>query len=177
MDIFAYIERDHVTVKHLFDQANRVISPEERLRLFGEIRKELILDLTAEEKTFYTAILDAAAKRGESKHRAALARIHHSEEGHNEILAKLKMVETSIPGMSEWNSAFDALKETTERHVRDDESKLFALARKLLTQCEADDLAPRMEQMKAELKSGQPDLEDSAPYQRVVNTSNQLATN
>lgn len=116
----------------------------ERNRLFGELSKELEAHAAAEEQTFYAELI--ATADGQDKAR-------HSIAEHKTAADLLKQLGETDMSSSGWLQTFKRLKHEVEHHVDEEEKEVFPLARKLIAEERAVEMASEFEARKsAELK-------------------------
>lgn len=142
-DAIALLKTDHKTVMALLESLEKATGPR-RVKLLGQIEKELKVHTTIEEEIFYPAYRDAAKKKDDQtmyyeaveEHRVVDMVLPQAAEGANneELKAKAKV-----------------LKELVEHHADEEEKEMFPRARQVLDKAELRDLGARMEARKKEL--------------------------
>ena len=133
MIIYGELKKDHDQVKEMMTRIEEMSSrtSTSKVKLFEEMKAALTAHLRAEEKVFYDAI-----KREKSGHGSAL-------EGYEEHhVADLLMREISRlpPSNERWTAKFAVLKENVEHHVEEEEGEIWAKAREILNEAEAQQL-------------------------------------
>ena len=126
MNIYHRLKADHDRQRSLITEIlNSARRLEEPHRLFEVLCDEIEAHAAAEEQTLYAELLvlshdQALAQRSVAEHDAMA-----------ESLDALSKLEMPSPG---WLSAFETLKERIDRHLDQEESVTFALARSLINQ-------------------------------------------
>lgn len=141
MDIYNQLIKDHKKIKNLFSQAGTA-DINQRQELFGIIKSELILHTIAEQSTFYKAL----AKYNESYERA----IEGIEE-HKSITQFLEKLDSMPIHSQNWLMLFNQLKIFVDKHVQEEETEVFAIAKKVLTKHQAEQIGLIMEEKKNQL--------------------------
>ncbi|MFJ1269947.1 hemerythrin domain-containing protein [Legionella lytica] len=149
MDIYNYLHKDHLNVSKLFSKIIDSQDPEERKRLFIEVKKELELHSDPERDTFYKAL----EKRAKGKEDA-----EHGEEEHKEIKKALKAVDKSETE-SQWLINIGKLLHIVEHHVEDEETTMFEDGRKIISDTKAELLVEEMVSLKDKLRSSKKFIE------------------
>lgn len=131
--IYDELKKDHDQVKEMMTRIVEMSSRSStsKMKLFGEMKAALTAHVRAEEKVFYDAI-----KREKIAHDNALEGF---EEHH---VADLLMREISrlAPSDEKWTAKFAVLKENVEHHVEEEEGEIWAKAREILNEAEAQQL-------------------------------------
>lgn len=141
MNIFERIKQDHDRQR---DLAARLLettgdSPERR-QLWGELHDDVEHHAAAEEQTFYAALIEKPDGQKKARHSIS------EHEDAAELLGELDDMDMSSPG---WLLKFRKLKEELEHHMDEEESEVFGLARKLLSDGQAEELGAKFGQRKA----------------------------
>jgi hemerythrin superfamily protein len=131
--IYDELKKDHDQVKEMMTRIEEMSSrtSTSKVKLFEEMKAALTAHVRAEEKVFYDAI-----EREKSAHDSAL-------EGYEEHhVADLLMREISrlAPSDEKWRAKFAVLKENVEHHVEEEEGEIWAKAREILNEAEAQQL-------------------------------------
>lgn len=140
MNIYQRLKTDHDRQRSLtaeiLDAARRL---EERRRLFEILCDEIEAHAAAEEQTLYAELLALS-------HDQALARRSVAEhDAMAELLDVLSKLEMPSP---RWLATFERLKERIDRHLDEEESVTFALARSMISQDRALRLCDSFEELK-----------------------------
>lgn len=143
MDIYSYLRKDHKKVSSLFEKIITSTSLSVRKKLSAEILQELYLHADTEEKTFYKA-LDHRSKKSYEE-------AEHGKKEHKEIKDAMKKLALTDPKKNQWFVQLGALKHIVEHHVKEEESEMFKVGKKVISKKEANDLAIEMDEMKLKL--------------------------
>ena len=137
MNIFEALRVSHETQREL---SARLLASEpgtpERSRVFLDLKRELLAHETAEERCFYVPLFEHdttvnAARHGISEH-------HEMDE----MVEDLEQQERNAPG---WMAGAKQLCEKIEHHLKEEESKFFQEAGKVLTEAQKVSLAKEYE--------------------------------
>jgi len=143
MDILDLLKTDHEKVKKLLEQlqetSNRATGKREKL--LQTLSSGLLPHMYAEEQFFYQILLDETSEQEEvysalEEHRAAKL-----------VLSDLTDAATDDP---RWIARLKVLKELIEHHVKEEESTIFKIARKVIDKDRSDSVAKRFREMKKE---------------------------
>lgn len=133
MNIFEALRVSHETQRAL---AARLLASEpqgpERHKLFLELKRELLAHETAEERCFYVPLFEHDATVNPSRH--AISE-HHAMD---EMVEDLEKQELNAPG---WMAGARKLAEKIEHHLKEEETKFFQEAGKVLTEQQKVSLA------------------------------------
>ncbi len=140
MDILQSIKKDHQEVKDIFQKLTE--SENSREQDFSDLRKELIPHMKAEESLFYSKLMDDDSKE------ATLEGI----EEHRAAQSVLKELEKTSMKDERWPAKLKVLKEMIEHHIKEEESKIFKLARAHLEKNEIKELGDKFETRKEEIR-------------------------
>lgn len=144
MDAFELLEKDHRKVEEIFEQleptTERAVKTREEL--FRKLQTELEVHTIIEETILYPVL------KKESETRDI------TFEGFEEhAVAKRLLEEMALMDVTSevWTAKCKVLQESIEHHVKEEESEMFAEARKALSQEEINELGIRLEEKKKEL--------------------------
>ncbi len=144
MLIYEALRNDHIKIIRLLDELLMLEEGEHiRKDLVEQVRDELIPHARAEESVFYNPLrtIDTAkdlVKEGYKEHMEA--------EG---ILRKLQ-VEGRVG--AEWRSTVQQLRDALSHHIKEEEGEIFSVAKKHLTEDEAEMMCEAFERLKPEVK-------------------------
>lgn len=147
-DLFSELHTDHQKVKEIMSKivkASGDISA--KGTLFTALEDELIPHLESEEAVFYPAL-----ESKEQSHKEALEALEEHLVA-KKIHEELKTLDKSD---EHWDAKFMVFKEVVEHHIQEEEKKIFAVARKVLSDDEVADIQTLFDQQKLEIKSGSP---------------------
>ena len=127
MNIIKLLRDDHQKALSLIAELERAggMTSRPRTKLLSELRDSLSLHTKVEERIFYPALEDFG------KTRALINGFYREHEEVDRILAKLDELEKRKSG-DEWQDQLGKLKWSVERHIDEEEKRLFPRAEKLL---------------------------------------------
>lgn len=146
MDIYTYLIADHRKVAGLMEDLLAINLQHVQQSIFEEIKAELSVHATAEEAVFYKAISDTAHDVHVEKD------VDHAEHDHNEIRDLLTQLSAEAMASPNWMLLFGALKHAVEHHVEKEETDVFAEAKSLFTDEQAQQLGDQMHRAKLAIK-------------------------
>lgn len=143
MNVFKLLHEDHEKVKSIFSELEETTerAPKKREHLFSELKMELTIHASAEEKFLYPLL-----KEAEETHELALEAV----EEHKVVKKLLRELENDEKGTEEWAAKLKVLKENVEHHVEEEEGELFKKAKKVIDADLAEQLAAEIEAYKEE---------------------------
>jgi hypothetical protein len=137
MNIFEALRVSHDTQRAL---CARLLASDpqgpERHAIFLELKRELKAHETAEERCFYVPLFDHDATVNASRH--AISEHHEMDE----MVEDLEGPELNAPG---WMAGARKLCEKVEHHLKEEETKFFQEAGKVLTEAQKTSLAKQYE--------------------------------
>jgi hypothetical protein len=137
MNIFEALRVSHTTQRALATQLILTHGDvPERSRVFSELKKELLVHETAEERCFYVPLFEHDVTVDASRH--AISE-HHAMD---EMVEDLEKLDYSSPA---WLVAAKKLSEKVHHHLKEEETKFFQLAGKVLTEAQKEKLAKEYE--------------------------------
>src|SRR5579872_6945451 len=139
MDVLSIIKQEHREVAALFDQANKCDAGDERLR---EIATKLSTHLAIEERLFY-ARLKARVDQEEDK-----VDVFEAYTEHAGAKGLMEMLKSGRKPDEQFKAEVQVLGENVKHHVKEEESKVFGLARQLLEDHELDEIGEAWEKAK-----------------------------
>jgi iron-sulfur cluster repair protein YtfE (RIC family) len=140
MDALELLKADHDKVKNLCERVQSSETPEEKRRLFRDIRQELELHTHIEETVFYPAF----AKYDEFKDT-----VRHAIEEHQKIKDLIREISGERDNR-QLEMKLDQLIENFERHVQEEENEFFPNIRKMLKRPEREVLGRHLQAAKSE---------------------------
>jgi iron-sulfur cluster repair protein YtfE (RIC family) len=145
MELYQLLKQDHLKVKRLFERLDETIdaSTRSRERLFAELKQELERHAEIEEKHFYPAL---------QRHEATRHLVEEALEEHDEMAELLTALDETDKDDEDWAEQLEALRETVDAHVEDEEGELFPKAQELLDGVETAAIARTIEAEKAAAK-------------------------
>lgn len=137
MKIYEAIKKDHDIQR---DLCNKLIDTsgdsKERKELWTTLKKELEVHALAEERYFYSPLIDSDEMQEDARHGMAE---HHEMD---ELIEELTGTDMSSP---HWLATLKKLAEKVEHHLEDEEEDFFVKAKDLYSEKEADSLATSYE--------------------------------
>ncbi|MBN9412210.1 MAG: hemerythrin domain-containing protein [Burkholderiales bacterium] len=147
MNIFEALRVSHDTQRELAARLTAAqVSAEERERVFGDLKRELLAHETAEERCFYVPLFEHDATVDASRH--AIAE-HHEMDEMVEDMEKLQA------GGAAWMEHAKKLAHKVNHHLEEEERKFFQQAGKVLTERQKTDLARVYEAEFLTLRAGE----------------------
>lgn len=148
VDAVAYLSQQHREVEELFRQIEGADAEDGRAAILRTIADGLAIHAAIEEHHLYAA---ARPKLVDD----ALGGIIDDHRGIKRILSDI--VDVSV-GDPEFEAKLRALRDEVERHVSNEERKLFPKLRRLFSAAELADMADAMRIEQAELEGSEPRL-------------------
>lgn len=122
--ILGLLHADHETVDQLMAQIEATeAGSQEREELFMRFTEEMMVHKVAEERVFYAKLLQHPEAREKGKH----CNQEHSEVV--EMIHKLEQLDSSSP---RWLQTFTKLKSSIKHHVKEEETEVASLAKRIL---------------------------------------------
>jgi hemerythrin-like domain-containing protein len=146
MNALNLLRADHRNVEALFDRFASARTGKRQMDVFGEIKAALDAHAAAEEEIFYPAVRNAAKRQGVVIEKALGE--HELAKTLLRQLATRRSVDDAFEGRME------VLRENVEHHVAEEETTLFALARRHLDARELGSLAAEIERHRESLRGG-----------------------
>jgi iron-sulfur cluster repair protein YtfE (RIC family) len=146
MNAITMLERDHVKVKGLLARldATTARAPVTRRDLFARIKTELTVHETIEEEIFYPAL---------KEHPRAKDIVLEGIEEHNVVDNLLGELTALSPGHESWGAKATVMHENVEHHIEEEETDMFAKARRIFDPAELEALGKRMAARKVTAKA------------------------
>jgi hemerythrin-like domain-containing protein len=143
MDIFDVLTADHEKVGKILEQMEQTSARagKKRETLLENLTTNLLPHMYAEEQYFYQILLD----EGSDKEVA-----YSALEEHRAAKAVLTDLEEAPSDDPRWSARCKVLKELIEHHIEEEESVVFDVARSLLDEDRAVEVARRFKELKKE---------------------------
>lgn len=144
MQIYELLKDDHDKVRLLLNELITLPEDHERCdELIEQIRDELVPHSRAEESVFYNSLrtLDESKK---------LAMHGFQEHLQAESLLRTLQVKDKLGG--DWKKTANKLKDALDQHIHEEETDMFAMARRLFTEQEAEMMADAFQKLKPKAK-------------------------
>lgn len=144
MNVLDIIKREHREVAALFDEAKKCDAGDERIfELAREVEKNLSTHLTIEERLFYSVLRDKAEEEEEQ------VDVFEAYTEHAVARTLMEMLTSGRKPDERFKAELQVLGESVEHHVKEEESKVFAVAREHLEKEELDEIGEAWEKAKA----------------------------
>lgn len=143
MDVLSIIKQEHREVSALFDEAEKCDAGDERLReLAGEIATKLSTHLAIEERLFYSR-LKAGADEEDDK-----VDVFEAYTEHAGAKSLMEMLRSGRKPDEQFKAEVQVLGENVRHHVKEEESKVFGIARELLEDQDLNEIGEAWEKAK-----------------------------
>ena len=137
MDGLTLLEQGHKVVKEILAEGEKTTERGEKTRseLFARLKRELTIHEEMEEQVLYPALREISKSRDIA--------LEGYEEHHvvDEILTEL---EETPPSDETWAAKFKVAKENLEHHMEEEETDMWAAARREFSEDELEDMGKRM---------------------------------
>lgn len=143
MTIYEALSKDHRTFERLLDrlvEASKAGNDEWKT-ILDELRRSVIAHAHAEEAVLYNALREANESKGLVMHSYAE---HAKAEGEMRTLGAAKLIDAT------WTALAEKLRHDLLHHIREEETQVYAAARKVFTDEEAEQLGAAFERLKSE---------------------------
>lgn len=148
MKIYNAIKKDHDIQRELCDKLKKTSgASEERKNLWEDLKKELQVHAVAEERYFYSPLIETDEMQEDARHGMAE---HHEMD---ELIEELDTTDMSSP---HWIATAEKLFEKVEHHLDDEEEDFFPKAKDVYSTTEADNLATEYERSMQEYRNSWP---------------------
>jgi hemerythrin-like domain-containing protein len=147
MHIFEALMKDHEEVKELLSQLVSLDASDTETRdeLVTDIRDALIPHSRAEESVFYNSLRVLVGEKDKDS-------VMHGFKEHLEAEGFLRALQVQDALNMDWKATARKLKDAIEHHIEEEETEIFAIARKVMTKEEADKLGELFESVKPQIK-------------------------
>jgi len=146
MNALTLLKEDHDRLKDLLEEASSTTqrNAKKRAELLAKIKDELTLHEIVEEEIIYPAI------DGRSDERDLVLEAY---EEHNVVDHIMKDLENVATDDELWLAKFTVMKENIQHHIREEEGKLFKVAREVFDRDELEDLGVAVMERKEQAHS------------------------
>jgi len=143
MDILDLLTSDHAKVKKTLEQMEQTSARAGKRReaLLEHLNENLLPHMYAEEQYFYQILLDETPDK---------EIVYEALEEHRAAKAVLLDLEDAPSDDPRWLARCRVLKELIEHHIEEEESAVFDVAREIMTQDRATEVAQRFKELKKE---------------------------
>ncbi len=148
MDVLSLLKQDHKKVGALLDEATACEPGDERLDdLAAEIETALTVHAGIEEKYFYPVLRDRAEDSEES------VDVFEAYTEHVLVKKLIELLKSPRQPSEQFKAELQVLSENVKHHVKEEESKIFKLAREVLDPDELEELGETMQAAKERMSS------------------------
>jgi hemerythrin superfamily protein len=143
MNIYDALAKDHRAFEALLDRlvsASKADNDDWKSTL-DELRRSVIAHAHAEEAVFYNALRDADKGKGI---------VIHSYKEHAVTETALRTLTAAKALDANWTSLMEKLSKDLRHHIKEEETKIFASARAVFSDEEAEQIGVAFERMKVE---------------------------
>jgi len=141
VDALKLLEDDHKQVKRMLNEGAKTTERGEKARteLFAKLKRSLTIHEQMEEEVLYPALREVAKSRDIA--------LEGFEEHHvvDEIFSEL---EETAPSDETWGAKFQVAKENLEHHIEEEETEMWAAARREFSEDELEQMGNRMLEIK-----------------------------
>jgi len=139
-DAIAVLTADHDRMRQLLHELEGADAEaaDKREELLGLIEVELKVHTQIEEDLFYPAFREAARARDDRK------LYYEALEEHHVVDLVLPEIREADPGSNEFGAKAKVLKDLVEHHAKEEESRMFRRARKLMSRTVLTDLGANL---------------------------------
>lgn len=143
MNIYDALSKDHRAFEALLDRLVRASKADndDWKGTLDELRRGVIAHAHAEEAVFYNALRDADQGKGI---------VIHSYKEHAVTETALRTLTAAKALDANWTSLMEKLSKDLRHHIQEEESKVYASARAVFSDEEAEQLGVAFERMKLE---------------------------
>jgi hemerythrin superfamily protein len=146
MDVLTLLKNDHKAVGAMLDQALKLEPEDDHLHdLASQIEEALTVHATIEEKYFYPIL----RKRAEDSEETVDVFEAYTE--HDLIKRLISLLQSGRKPDEQFKAEVQVLSENVKHHVKEEESTVFSLARKLMQSDELEELGQKMDRAKQRL--------------------------
>lgn len=142
-EFFQMLKKDHAEFKVILGQLVETKESKKRDVLFQQLKVELVPHMKAEESTFYQPLLAKKEAREDA--------LEGVEEHHVSDMV-FKELETTPKAEEQWGAKMSVFKELVEHHIKEEESKVFKSAEKVLDREEIQNIMKKFDQEKQKIK-------------------------
>lgn len=143
--ILTTLREEHRQSEHLMDMIEHCADVAEKKELYLQLKAELILHMKGEEQTLYAHLLDDVG--GEEAEELA----QHADAEHQGVKSLLARLDNTGIESPEWKMLFQLLKETFQKHVKEEESALFSEAKEDFSKEELENFGDEFEEVKSHI--------------------------
>ncbi len=143
--ILQKLRQEHRGVEAIMAQIEACEDRQKKLRLFEQMKDELIPHMEGEERTLYAKL------RNDVHQELAEDIAEDASDEHREVKDIIRKLEGQDVNSSEWDRIFHSLKEHIRFHVAEEESELFEEAKEDFSREELIEIANEFEEVKSHI--------------------------
>jgi hemerythrin superfamily protein len=144
VNVFDIIKKEHREVGALIDEVGKCDPGDERIReLASEIEQKLSLHLAIEERLFYAKLKERAEEQDER------VDVFEAYTEHAAARSLMEMLNSGRKPDEKFKAELIVLGENVKHHVKEEESKVFDVARHYLDASELDEIGEAWEKSKS----------------------------
>jgi hypothetical protein len=141
-NIFDLLKQDHEKVRYLFDRLEKSRKETANLeKLFAELEEELQVHMDGEERFFYSTL---------EQHEEARSKVLEGYEEHMVAKTMLGTFKSLAVDDERWPAKLKVLHEMIEHHLKEEETEVFKVARKVLERNQTLEMAVQFMRHKRE---------------------------
>jgi hemerythrin superfamily protein len=146
MDVLSLLKKDHRSVEGMLDKAMKCEPEDNTLHdLAAQIEEALIVHATIEEKFFYPLLRKRAEETEDT------VDVFEAYTEHDLLKRLIALLQSGRQPDEKFKAEVQVLTESVKHHVKEEESTIFSLARKVMAKDELDELGQKMEKAKQRL--------------------------
>jgi hypothetical protein len=141
-NIFDLLKQDHEKVRYLFDRLEKSRKQTASLeKLFAELEEDLQVHMDGEERFFYSAL---------ERHEESRSKVLEGYEEHMVAKSMLGTFNSLAVDDERWPAKLKVLHEMIEHHLKEEETEIFKVARKVLERNQTLEMAVQFMRHKRE---------------------------
>ncbi len=149
MDVLEIIKKEHREADAMLDEAKGLEPGEERLgELVKKIEAALMTHLAIEERLFYARLRERAEEEEQQ------VNVFEAYTEHEMARRLIDMLKSRRRRDARFKAEVQVLGESVKHHVQEEESKVFAIARKLIDPAEREQIGAKWQKAKQAATNG-----------------------
>jgi hemerythrin-like domain-containing protein len=150
MDILSVIKKEHRQAASLLDQAQNCEPGEPLVKLAKRIEYALSTHVQIEERLFYSRL------RKDAEEEEQLVDVYEAYTEHDVAAHLIELLKSGRKPDEKFKAELQVLGESIKHHVKEEESTVFSIARKLITPEELNDLGGKWAKARERLDTAKP---------------------
>lgn len=143
-ELLQELKKDHKETKEILEKLKESSGAKNRETLFKKMMMELQPHMKAEEKVFYPVLVEEEESREDTL---------ESIEEHHVSEMVLKELEKMEKGKEQWLAKMKVFAELVDHHIKEEESKIFKGANKVLGDDQMTEILEQFQTAKEQLRS------------------------